>query len=46
LELYLQGKLKLDHMISGQIKLAEINQGFATMKQGALVRQLIDFSAG
>ena len=42
----MQGKLKLDHMISGHIKLAEINEGFAQMKQGTLVRQLIDFSAG
>ncbi|MGA8194912.1 MAG: Zn-dependent alcohol dehydrogenase [Acetobacteraceae bacterium] len=46
LELYLQGKLKLDHMISGHIKLAEINEGFAQMKSGTMVRQLIDFSAG
>jgi S-(hydroxymethyl)glutathione dehydrogenase / alcohol dehydrogenase len=45
LELYVQGKLKLDHMISGHIKLADINQGFATLKSGAMVRQLIDFSA-
>jgi S-(hydroxymethyl)glutathione dehydrogenase/alcohol dehydrogenase len=43
LELYVQGKLKLDHMISGHIKLGEINEGFARMKQGTLVRQLIDF---
>jgi Zn-dependent alcohol dehydrogenase len=33
-------------MISGHIKLAEINEGFARMKQGTMVRQLIDFSAG
>src|SRR6204780_2894293 len=46
LELYVQGKLKLDHMISGHIKLGEINEGFARMKQGTLVRQLIDFSVG
>jgi S-(hydroxymethyl)glutathione dehydrogenase / alcohol dehydrogenase len=46
LELYMQGKLKLDHMISGHIKLAEINEGFAHMKTAASVRQLIDFSAG
>jgi S-(hydroxymethyl)glutathione dehydrogenase/alcohol dehydrogenase len=46
LELYMQGKLKLDHMISGHIKLAEINEGFAEMKQGTMVRKLIDFSAG
>jgi Zn-dependent alcohol dehydrogenase len=33
-------------MISGHIKLAEINEGFAQMKSGVPVRQLIDFSAG
>jgi Zn-dependent alcohol dehydrogenase len=32
-------------MISGHIKLADINQGFATLKTAAMVRQLIDFSA-
>jgi S-(hydroxymethyl)glutathione dehydrogenase/alcohol dehydrogenase len=46
LEMYVQGKLKLDHMVSGHIKLNEINEGFARMKEGTLVRQLIDFSAG
>ena len=45
LELWRQGKLKLDHMISGHIKLDEINEGFAKMKTGAPVRQLIDFVA-
>lgn len=44
--LYLQGKLKLDHMISGHIKLADTHEGFASMKHGTMVRQLIDFSAG
>ena len=28
------GPLKLDHLISGQIKLAEINEGFAKLKSG------------
>jgi S-(hydroxymethyl)glutathione dehydrogenase/alcohol dehydrogenase len=42
----MQGKLKLDHMISGHIKLAQINEGFAQMKTGAPVRQLINFAAG
>jgi len=46
LDLYLQGKLKLDHMISGHIKLSDINEGFASMKHGTMVRQLIDFAAG
>jgi S-(hydroxymethyl)glutathione dehydrogenase/alcohol dehydrogenase len=36
--------LKLDHLISGRIKLAEINEGFAKLKSGAPVRQLIEFA--
>jgi S-(hydroxymethyl)glutathione dehydrogenase/alcohol dehydrogenase len=45
LSFYRQGKLKLDHLISGRIKLADINQGFAALKSGTPVRQLIDFAA-
>jgi S-(hydroxymethyl)glutathione dehydrogenase/alcohol dehydrogenase len=43
LSLWRQGRLKLDHLISGRIKLAEINDGFAALKSAAPVRQLIDF---
>jgi S-(hydroxymethyl)glutathione dehydrogenase/alcohol dehydrogenase len=43
LELWRQGRLKLDHLISGQIKLAEINDGFAKLKTGTPVRNLINF---
>ena len=46
LEMYVQGKLKLDHMVSGHMKLGEINEGFARMRESTLVRQLIDYSAG
>ena len=45
LSLWRQGRLKLDHLISGRIKLSEINEGFAALKSGAAVRQLIDFAA-
>jgi S-(hydroxymethyl)glutathione dehydrogenase / alcohol dehydrogenase len=45
LSLWRQGRLKLDHLISGRLKLAEINDGFAALKSGAPVRQLIDFAA-
>ena len=45
LELWKQGRLKLDHLISGQIKLDEINEGFAMLKSGAPVRNLINFGA-
>ena len=43
LDLWQQGRLKLDHLISGRIKLNQINEGFANLKSGAPVRQLIDF---
>jgi S-(hydroxymethyl)glutathione dehydrogenase / alcohol dehydrogenase len=43
LSLWRQGRLKLDHLISGRLKLSEINEGFVALKSGAPVRQLIDF---
>ncbi|HEY3910103.1 MAG TPA: Zn-dependent alcohol dehydrogenase [Stellaceae bacterium] len=45
LSLWRQGRLKLDHLISGKLKLSEVNDGFAALKSGAPVRQLIDFAA-
>jgi S-(hydroxymethyl)glutathione dehydrogenase/alcohol dehydrogenase len=45
LSLWRQGRLKLDHLISGRILLNEINEGFAALKSAAPVRQLIDFGA-
>jgi Zn-dependent alcohol dehydrogenase len=33
----------LDHLISGHIRLEEINEGFALLKTGAPVRNLINF---
>jgi S-(hydroxymethyl)glutathione dehydrogenase/alcohol dehydrogenase len=44
LSLWRQGRLKLDHLISGRIELNQINEGFAALKSGAPVRQLIDFA--
>ena len=43
LEMWQQGRLKLDHLISGQITLPQINEGFAMLKSGAPVRNLINF---
>jgi S-(hydroxymethyl)glutathione dehydrogenase/alcohol dehydrogenase len=45
LSLWRQGRLKLDHLISGKLKLEQINDGVAALKSGAPVRQLIDFAA-
>lgn len=44
LTLWQQGKLKLDHLISRTLKLQEINEGFARLKGGHVVRQLIAFT--
>ena len=44
-EFYMQGKLHLDHLISGRIKLAEINEGFQALRSGSAVRSVIDFAA-
>ena len=46
IEFYRQGKLHLDHLISGKIKLNQINEGFAALKSAQPVRQLIDYAAG
>jgi S-(hydroxymethyl)glutathione dehydrogenase/alcohol dehydrogenase len=45
LSLWRQGRLKLDHLISGRLQLERINEGFAALKSAAPVRQLIDFNA-
>ena len=38
-----RGSLKLDHLITSHIKLEEINEGYARLKSGEVLRQLIDF---
>jgi S-(hydroxymethyl)glutathione dehydrogenase/alcohol dehydrogenase len=43
IELYLQGRLHLDDWISDRIELREINQGFKAMKEGKVIRSVIDF---
>ena len=42
-ELYMTGRLQLDDWISNHIKLDEINDGFTAMKEGRVVRSIIDF---
>ncbi len=44
LNMWKQGRLKLDHMISGHIALEQINEAYATMKTGPNVRQIIKFN--
>src|SRR5215475_1216586 len=43
-EFYLNGKLHLDDWVSAKIKLSEINEGFANMKAGKVVRSVIQFN--
>jgi S-(hydroxymethyl)glutathione dehydrogenase/alcohol dehydrogenase len=43
LKLWQQGRLHLDHLISGTLRLDEINTGFARLKSGEAVRQLVAF---
>jgi S-(hydroxymethyl)glutathione dehydrogenase/alcohol dehydrogenase len=41
--LYLSGKLRLDELITRRIRLEEINEGFAAMTRGEIVRAVIVF---
>ena len=43
-EFYLDGKLKLDDMISRRISLDQINEAFDEMKQGEIARSVIVFN--
>lgn len=45
IELYMQGRLHLDDWISDRIKLEDINEGFKAMKEGKVVRSIIEFDA-
>jgi S-(hydroxymethyl)glutathione dehydrogenase/alcohol dehydrogenase len=43
IQLYLDGRLKLDELVSARIKLDEINSGFAAMIGGEVARSVIVF---
>jgi S-(hydroxymethyl)glutathione dehydrogenase/alcohol dehydrogenase len=42
-DMYLNGKLKLDEMISREITLEQINDGFEALLSGEVARQVIRF---
>jgi S-(hydroxymethyl)glutathione dehydrogenase/alcohol dehydrogenase len=42
-EMYLNGQLLLDEMVSARIRLDDINDGFAAMKAGEVARSVIQF---
>ena len=41
--MYLDGRLKLDEMVSARLHLEEINEGYGAMKRGEVSRQVIVF---
>jgi S-(hydroxymethyl)glutathione dehydrogenase/alcohol dehydrogenase len=43
IDFYLDGRLRLDEMISSRIKLEEINDAFDLMRKGEAARQVIVF---
>ena len=42
-DLYMQGRLKLDELVSARIDLDDINEGFAAMETGNIARSVIVF---
>ena len=42
-DFYMQGRLKLDEMVSGTITLNQINEGFAALAKGGIARNVILF---
>ena len=44
-DFYLDGKLKLDEMISRRLKLEEVNSAFEELKRGEVARSVIMFDA-
>jgi S-(hydroxymethyl)glutathione dehydrogenase/alcohol dehydrogenase len=44
-DFYLDGRLKLDEMISGRIPLEEVNDAFDGMRKGEIARQVITFDS-
>jgi len=45
IELYLDGRLKLDELVSARIGLDDINEGFAALTRGEVARSVIVFDA-
>ena len=43
IELYLDGRLKLDEMVSRELKLEDVNDAFAALEKGEVARQVILF---
>jgi len=44
IEMYLQGRLKLDELVSARLSLDEVNDAFASMKAGEVARSVLVFN--
>jgi S-(hydroxymethyl)glutathione dehydrogenase / alcohol dehydrogenase len=42
-DLYLDGRLKIDELVSRTYKLSEINEGFAALRSGQVARGVVVF---
>jgi S-(hydroxymethyl)glutathione dehydrogenase/alcohol dehydrogenase len=42
-DMYLDGRLMLDEMISARLTLDQINDGYAALQRGEVARQVISF---
>jgi S-(hydroxymethyl)glutathione dehydrogenase/alcohol dehydrogenase len=45
IDLYMDGRLKLDELVSRRIRLDEINDGFDAMRSGEVARSVILFDS-
>ncbi|MGJ4932386.1 Zn-dependent alcohol dehydrogenase [Bradyrhizobium sp. HKCCYLS2038] len=43
-DFYLSGQLQLDEWVTSRIRLQDVNDGFASMKSGTVLRNLIEFN--
>jgi alcohol dehydrogenase len=43
IDLYMQGRLPVDKLLSGRLKLEQINEGFDLLHEGKAVRQVVTF---
>lgn len=45
-ELYMNGKLRLDEMVSAHLPLEQVNEAFALMANGSAIRSVLDLNEG
>jgi S-(hydroxymethyl)glutathione dehydrogenase/alcohol dehydrogenase len=42
-EFHMQGRMKLDQLVSNRLKLAQINDGFTALQRGGIARNVVVF---